>query len=252
MRERRPGLPPGNQPASEPSSAAAIARLPPPTGPTDEDEEESEAAKEDFQAITDGTIGLDQVEMFAYNRLVSWVKSQSFARLWARARKNPAYTYLYDDAAGRRRALVALDVEIRQACDAGKTETGVQLYEASATTQQSGSHLYELLIVDFPVKMPVGTVIREKARFAGYFLKVHGYKPRGGAGQAAGASPAADRPAGLEADSRPCGNRHRPRLGLDCGGAGVAAAGVGTAIPPLEATRRRPQDAARASRLPAE
>ncbi len=92
----------GNQPASEPSSAAAIARLPPPTGPTDEDEEESEAAKEDFQAITDGTIGLDQVEMFAYNRLVSWVKSQSFARLWARARKNPAYTYLYDDAAGQR------------------------------------------------------------------------------------------------------------------------------------------------------
>jgi len=164
------------QSADEPAPPAAIAKLPQPTGPTDEDEEEAEAAKVEFQAISDGTIGLDPIEMFAYNRLVSWVKSQSFTRLWARARKNLAYTYLYDDAAGHRGALVALDVEIRLVRDVGKTEAGVQLYEASATTQQSGNHLYELLIVDFPPKMPVDAVIREKARFAGYFLKVHGHE----------------------------------------------------------------------------
>ena len=164
------------QPADEPASAATIAKLPQPTGPTDEDEEEAEAAKEEFQAISDGTIGVAPEEMFAYNRLVSWIKSQSFARLWARARKNPAYTYLYDDAERQRGRLVGLDVEIHQVRNAGKTETGVQLYEASATTQQSGNHLYELLIVDFPPKMPVDLVIREKARFAGYFLKVHGYE----------------------------------------------------------------------------
>ena len=90
-----------------------IAKLPQPTGPTDEDEEEAEAAKEEFQVLSDGTLTLGPEEMVPYNRLVSWVKSQSFARLWARAKKNLAYTYLYDDPPRRRGDLVALDVEIR-------------------------------------------------------------------------------------------------------------------------------------------
>jgi hypothetical protein len=162
--------------ADEPSAAATIAKLPQPTGPTDEDEEEAEVAKGDFQALSDDTLGLNSLEMFSYNRLVSWVKSQTFARLWARAKKNLAYTYLYDDAQGHRGALVALDVEIRLVRDAGKNDAGVPLFEASATTPQSGNHLYELIIVDFPAKMPVNAYIREKARFAGYFLKVQGYQ----------------------------------------------------------------------------
>ena len=73
-----------------------------------------------------------------YNRLVSWVKNQSFARLWARAKKNLAYTYLYDDAPRHRGNLVALDVEIRLVRNAGKNDAGVPLYEAWATTQRIG------------------------------------------------------------------------------------------------------------------
>ncbi len=85
------------RPSDEPASAATIAKLPKPIGPTDEDEEEAEAADEEFQALSDGTLTLGPEEMVPYNRLVSWVNSQSFARLWARAKKNLAYTYLYDD-----------------------------------------------------------------------------------------------------------------------------------------------------------
>ena len=166
------------QPAEEPQSPATIAKLPQPTGPTDEDEEEAQAAKEEFQALSDGTRGMNTEEMFSYNRLISWVKSQTFARLWARAKKNLAYTYLYDDAQGHRGALVALDVEIRLVRDAGKNDAGVPLYEAWATTHEAGNHLYDLVVVDFPTKMPVGVEIRERARFAGYFLKIQGYEPR--------------------------------------------------------------------------
>ncbi len=160
----------------KPASAGTIAKLPQPTGPTDEDPEEAEDAKEEFQALSDGTLTLGPEEMVPYNRLVSWVKSQSFARLWARAKKRLAYTYLYDDAQRRRGELVGLDVEIRLVRSAGHNDAGVPLYEAWATTQQSGNHLYDLVVVDFPKKMPVGVGIREKARFAGYFLKVQGYE----------------------------------------------------------------------------
>lgn len=161
----------------EPASAATIAKLPKPTGPTDEDEEEAEAAKEEFPALSDGTLNLGPEEMVPYNRLVSWVKSQSFALLWARAKKNVPYTYLFDDAQRRRGALVAFDVEVRLVRDVGKNDAGVPLHEAWATTQESGNHLYDFVVVDFPAKMPVGAGIREKARFAGYFLKVQGYEP---------------------------------------------------------------------------
>ena len=160
----------------KPASAATIAKLPQPTGPTDDDPEEAEDAKGEFQALCDGTLSLGPEEMASYNRLVSWVKSQSFARLWARAKKDLAYTYLYDDAQRHRGALVALDVEIRLVRNAGKNDAGVPLYEAWATTRESGNHLYDLVVVDFPTKMPAGGGIRERARFAGYFLKVQGYE----------------------------------------------------------------------------
>jgi hypothetical protein len=163
-------------PADESPSPATLAKLPQPTGPTDEDEEEAGEAEEEFHALSDGTLTLGPEEMAPYNRLVSWVKSQSFMRLWVRGKKNLAYTYLYDDAQRHRGALVALDVEIRLVRDAGKNDAGIPLHEAWATTRESGNHLYDLLIVDFPKKMPVGVNIRESARFAGYFLKVQGYE----------------------------------------------------------------------------
>jgi hypothetical protein len=150
--------------------------LPSPTGLTDEDPDEAELAQEELRGLSDGTVGLGHEEMIPYNRLVSWVKNQSFARLWARGEKNLAYTYLYDDAPRQRGKLVAMDVEIRLVRNLGKNEAGVPLYEASAVTQQSGNHLYELVIVDFPTTMPVDTFIRERAKFAGYFFKLQGFE----------------------------------------------------------------------------
>jgi len=165
----------GQAPA-KPQTSSTAASLPQPTGPTDEDPDEAEAAREELRGLSDGTLGLGSEEMVPYNRLVSWVKNQSFARLWARGEKNLAYTYLYDDAPRQRGKLVALDVEIRLVRNAGKNDAGIPLYEASAITKQSGNHLYELIIVGFPAKMPVGAFIRERAKFAGYFFKLQGFE----------------------------------------------------------------------------
>ena len=165
----------GQTPAKS-DAPSIVVPLPKPTGPTDEDPNEAKLAKDQLRGLSDGTLGLGHEEMVPYNRLVSWVKNQSFARLWARGEKNLAYTYLRDDAPRQRGKLVALDVEIRLVRNAEKNDAGVPLYEAWATTKASGNHLYDLIVVDFPATMPVDIAIRERAKFAGYFLKVLGFE----------------------------------------------------------------------------
>jgi len=150
--------------------------LPAAAGPTDEDPDQAETAREEFQALTDGTLALGREEMEPYDRLVVWVKNQSYARLYARAKKGLRYTNLYDGAERHRGELVALNVEIRLASDEGKNRDGVHLHEAWAVTDQSLSRLYDLVVVDFPTGIPLGQFIREKAKFVGYFLKIQGYE----------------------------------------------------------------------------
>ena len=164
------------QAAAQTQPAPPASPLPKATGPTDEDRDQAKKARDEFPALSDGTTTIGQEEMAPYNRLVSWVTNQSFARLWARAKKNLAYTYLYDEPTKYRGKLVALDVTICLAREAQKNDYGVLLNEAWATTAESRGRLYGLVVVDFPPEMPVERFIREKARFVGYFLKIQGYE----------------------------------------------------------------------------
>ena len=68
--QRRPDPAP---PQRGPGTASRTARPPPQaaTGPTDEDPDQAEAANEEFQAITDGTLELQREEMDPYDRLVA-------------------------------------------------------------------------------------------------------------------------------------------------------------------------------------
>jgi hypothetical protein len=153
------------------------ASLPPATGPTDEDPDQAETAREEFQAVTDGSLTLGPEEMEPYDRLVEWVKNQSYARLYARAKKGLRYTDLHDDVEKHRGDLVALNVQIQLANDAGKNRFGVPLHDAWAVTDESVGRFYALIVVDFPPGIPLGQFIREKAKFVGYFLKLQGYEP---------------------------------------------------------------------------
>lgn len=151
--------------------------LPAATGPTDEDSDQAEEARQEFQAVTDGTLQVQREEMEPYDRLIVWVKSQSFDRLYRRATKGLRYTKLYDEAEKRRGELVALNVDVRIAEDAGENRDGVPLVAAWAATDESRGRLYSLIVVDYPSAMPKGFDIRAKAKFAGYFLKLQGYEP---------------------------------------------------------------------------
>ena len=102
------------------AASAPAPPLPKATGPTDEDPDQAETAQEEFQALTDGTTKLGPEEMDPYNRLVFWVKNQSFARLDRRAQHGLWYTDLYDQPDKHRGELVALDLDIRRAKDVGE------------------------------------------------------------------------------------------------------------------------------------
>ena len=81
------------EPAVAASTAQDFEKLVP--GPTDQDEEEWEAAKEEFQAITDRE-SLAAIDMPLYWRLVKWARAQTFDQLRQRA-KTVSYVQLWDD-----------------------------------------------------------------------------------------------------------------------------------------------------------
>jgi hypothetical protein len=176
---------PAKKSATKPKGKQAARTPEPPPSPTqtglygltDEDPEQRDAAREEFEAVSDGNLKLAKEEIEAYDRLVFWVKNQTFAQLWKRGRKNPSYSYLYDGAEDRRGQIMALDVTVRLVHDAGENRDDVPLHEAWSVTSQSRDRLYDLIVLDFPSEIPQDKYIREKARFAGYFLKLQGYQP---------------------------------------------------------------------------
>jgi hypothetical protein len=154
-------------------------KLPPATGPTDEDPDQAETAREEFQAVTDGSLTLGPEEMEPYDRLVFWVKNQSLARLRQRARSDLLFTNFYDEADKYRGQLVTLQMNVRRILDAGKNREGTQLYEVWGFTTESRDRLYVAIVVDLPKGMPIGPSVYEKARFTGYFFKLQGYHSSG-------------------------------------------------------------------------
>ena len=126
-RPASPRCPPDNQPNNvqetrkgeqsgrkRPKRANRLAApLPPATGPTDEDPDQAEAAREEFQVLTNGRLTLGREEMVPYYRLVEWVKNQPLARLDRRAHHELWYTHLHDSAGKHRGELVALDVDVQ-------------------------------------------------------------------------------------------------------------------------------------------
>ncbi len=155
---------------------------PPPSGPTDLDEDERGAAAEEFQALTDRTLELHGEEMPAYWRLFSWVRNQSLAGLSKRAVKDVVlndFMQSPDDFRGR---LVALELNVRRVLryPATKNRLGIEnIYEVTGFTTESQAWLYFGLTADLPKGMPVGSSVEEQATFYGYFLKLQGYYQAG-------------------------------------------------------------------------
>jgi hypothetical protein len=153
------------------------AKLPMPSGITDEDPEEADAAKEQFQAVIDGMEAMEPQEMFAYNRVLSWVQNQTFADLSRRAGKDVAFNKFYHSPDKYRGQLFKFEMTAQLIRDLDKKYNGDELYDIWGATDETGVWLYNLVIIGLPKGLPVGRNLQEKVDFAGYFFKLQGYQP---------------------------------------------------------------------------
>jgi hypothetical protein len=166
-------------PETSVSSQAGIskAKLPTAGNVTDEDPEEADAAKEQFQALIDGTEKLEPQEMFAYKRVLSWVQNQTFAELNRRAGKDVAFNKFYQSPDKYRGQLFKFEMTAQLIRDLDEKYNGDELFDVWGATDESGVWLYNVVIIDLPKGMPFGRNIKEKVVFAGYFFKLQGYQP---------------------------------------------------------------------------
>ncbi len=162
---------------AEKQSAPPPPPIPEAAGPTHDDPDQAEMAREEFQAMTDGSLKLRREEMEPYYRLVFWVKNQPFERLRRLARRDLLYTNFHDEPDKYRGELVTMDLDVRRVLEAGEGRDGDKLKGIWGFTSESWGHPYVAIVVDCPEDMPVGPSVREKAVFAGYFLKLQGYLP---------------------------------------------------------------------------
>lgn len=168
---------PGDRIAAVRSQASAA-----PRGPTDLEPEERDAANEEFQAITDRTLGLSPEEMPAYWRLLKWVEHQNLDALQRRAKSDLVFNDFIQSPDDYRGELVRLDLNVRRVLgyDAGENDLGIKrLYEVWGFTTESQAWLYVGVTAHLPPEMPTGADIEERATFYGYFLKLQGYHEAG-------------------------------------------------------------------------
>jgi len=171
----------GKTGAPAPPSAAAPQPKPAPEvplGPADEDPEEADAAREEFQAITDSTLKISVGEMFAYERVVQWVINQPVSVMQKRARTDVRFNDLMLSPDEYRGKLVELTLNarmIRKHEDRGSF--GFPLYEVWGFAADSGAWLYDAIVVDLPESLKEASRVNVKIRVVGYFFKLQGYYP---------------------------------------------------------------------------
>jgi hypothetical protein len=171
--------PPGGQvepKAAEPPQPKPAPEVP--LGPTDEDPEEADAAREEFQAITDSTLGISVGEMFAYDRVVQWVINQPVSLMQKRARTDVTFNDFMLSPEEHRGKLVELTLNARMICKhVDRDRFGFPLYEVWGFAADSGAWLYDAIVVDLPESLKDASRVNVKIRVVGYFFKLQGYYP---------------------------------------------------------------------------
>jgi hypothetical protein len=149
-----------------------------PLGPTDEDESEAAEAREEFQAVADGTLAVQLRDMFALRRVVQWVINQPASLMEKRAKAGVTFNDLMLSPEEYRGTLLALDLRarlIRKFDDPKRFD--VPLYEIWGSTRDSGAWLYDVMVIDPPSELREAAKVNVDLRVVGYFFKLQGYQP---------------------------------------------------------------------------
>lgn len=148
-------------------------------GPTDFDPDESEAAREVFEALSDRT-PITAEEMPAYWRQWRWVRAQSMAKLKERSRNDLTLSHFLEVPEKLRGEVVRLRLHLRRSLswEIGPEEKAggaKKVYEAWGWTDES-PNFYCIVFTQPPADMPIGPNVQDEVTFYGYFLKLISYR----------------------------------------------------------------------------
>lgn len=172
--------------ATGPASQAGKANTPQPAyqeivvpGPNDLDPAVMAEFASREELITDKA-ELRSREMIAYWDLLGWSRSQSFADLEQRARRDPALTQIWQEPNKHRGRPFRLKLHVRRVLewdtDPKQNPLGAtKVYEAMGWTDESKSLPYTIIFLEKPPQLPVGNEVEADVIFVGYFFKILTY-----------------------------------------------------------------------------
>ena len=131
--------------------------------------------------VTDNTLRMAKREMPAYWELVRKTANSSFNELREVSNSRIRFNDFYSQPAKHRGELVSLDIVVRRVtrfeAEAGNSAGVNGVYEIWGSTEQSHAWLYVFITDKLPEGFTEETLLRKKAGFAGYFLKLLAYHP---------------------------------------------------------------------------
>lgn len=176
-----------NVAAPETHSDDVVVAGPAASGPTDSDPQELDAAREEFQAVTDKA-PLAKEEMAAYWRLIQWQQHQSLPQLRSRAKKDVTFKQLWQQPEKWRGQLVEIPLHLLRTAKVEDLEDNAlglkTMNEAWGWNSDSQPYSYWIVCPQLPPGMPSGQKILEEATFVGYFLKLLPYEDHQGMSRA--------------------------------------------------------------------
>ena len=131
--------------------------------------------------VTDNSLRMAKREMPAYWELVRKTANSTFNELREKANSGTKFNDFYSEPAKHRGELVSFDISVRRVtrfeAEAGNSAGLTSVYEIWGSTDQSHAWLYVFITDRLPDGFNEETLLRKKAAFAGYFLKLLAYHP---------------------------------------------------------------------------
>lgn len=146
-------------------------------GPNDLDPEAMAEFKSREELITDRT-ELRPREMIAYWQLMAWARTEPFREFEQRAKREPAFTQLWEQPSVYRAQPIRLRMHVRRVLQYDAPQNPLELkvmYEAWGWTDESKSYPYTVVFAEKPPGLPVGPDVEGEVVFVGYFLKNMAY-----------------------------------------------------------------------------
>ena len=131
--------------------------------------------------VTDNSLRMAKREMPAYWELVRKTANSSYHEMREVANSRSKFKDFYSEPAKHRGELISLEIIVRRVtrldAEAGNSAGVNGVYEIWGSTEQSHAWLYVFITNALPKGFDEETLLRKKAGFAGYFLKLLAYHP---------------------------------------------------------------------------